>query len=153
MRASLIFLLIFAGCDLHFAGGRPPSGTAVDVDGIEVPEVSDFEYAPDAGTVRDAGGLNAPCTPAVNECSAGFTCHHIGGGQGRCRLVGAVAVGGACENDDSCGANMTCMLDGGVKRCFALCDRLNPLAQRCTVPQVCDAIWGAELTLGICIPI
>lgn len=152
----IVLVFVLSGCDFHLSGGVPPGDPTVETPtavGSAFDPGSSWE-SPDAGVdaVPHDLPLDAPCQPAMDQCATTLTCRFVGEDQGRCRPVGPKMVGAACADDSSCGANMTCLLDGGAKRCFMLCRRQAAL-ERCTPQQVCDSLWGSEWDTGICTPI
>lgn len=150
LRILISTLFTLSGCAFDPRGGEHPSeGVGEDPTAPGALFDPSLEQ-PDAS--RQELPLEAPCRPTVDQCAASLTCRLVGEDQGRCRPAGLGLPGAACGDDAACGADMTCLLDGGAKRCFALCRR-QALLEYCAPQQTCDLPWGSEWITGICTPL
>ncbi|MDQ3037680.1 MAG: hypothetical protein M3Y87_35130 [Myxococcota bacterium] len=89
------------------------------------------------------GALTIGCSPLdASACASGETCDlGLAGEPSRCRAIGALADGDACDVPEDCAAGSTCAASG----CRAWCD---PAAPSCAPGETCIE----TLELGLCEP-
>lgn len=135
-RLALAVILV-TSCAFDPSGEPAGGDDTLIVDGIRVSAAS-------ADPPGEPGPLNVPCIPTANSCVEGFTCRLRTATTGLCRPVAGGAPGDACEVDDHCGANMTCIEPSHV--CAVVCSTAAPAA-RCGALR-CVPVWSAAV--GIC---